>query len=114
MTTVLVQGREPSVISDYCREKCGVVLGRGIGELQGRAFRTAHMGHVNAPMVFGALGAIEMGLEALSIPRGRQQPPGRRGISGTRGTPVSFLAPGAAWHLPHQLGHRAAGQQSPN
>jgi alanine-glyoxylate transaminase/serine-glyoxylate transaminase/serine-pyruvate transaminase len=71
VTRVLVQGREPSVISDYCREKCGVVLGRGIGELQGRAFRIAHMGHVNAPMVFGVLGAIEMGLEALSIPRGR-------------------------------------------
>jgi alanine-glyoxylate transaminase/serine-glyoxylate transaminase/serine-pyruvate transaminase len=71
VTTVLVQGREPSVISDYCREKCGVVLGRGIGELQGRAFRIAHMGHVNAPMVFGVLGAIEMALGALRIPHGR-------------------------------------------
>jgi len=37
VTTVLVQGREPSVISDYCREKCGCVLGRGIRELGGRA-----------------------------------------------------------------------------
>jgi alanine-glyoxylate transaminase / serine-glyoxylate transaminase / serine-pyruvate transaminase len=64
VTTVLVQGREPSVLSDYCREKCGVVLGRGIGDLQGRAFRIAHMGHVNAPMVFGVLGAIEMALGA--------------------------------------------------
>ena len=71
VTTVLVQGREPSVISDYCREKCGVVLGRGIGDLQGRAFRIAHMGYVNAPMVFGVLGAIEMALGALRIPHGR-------------------------------------------
>ena len=71
VTTVLVQGREPSVLSDYCREKCGVVLGRGIGDLQGRAFRIAHMGHVNAPMVFGVLGAIEMALAALDIPHGR-------------------------------------------
>src|SRR6267143_1868320 len=71
VTTVLVQGREPSVLGDYCREKCGVVLGRGIGELQGRAFRIAHMGHVNAPMVFGVLGAIEMALGALGIPHGR-------------------------------------------
>jgi alanine-glyoxylate transaminase / serine-glyoxylate transaminase / serine-pyruvate transaminase len=39
---------------DYCREKCGVVLGRGIGDLQGRAFRIAHMGPVNAPMVLKA------------------------------------------------------------
>jgi len=29
------------------------------------------MGHVNAPMVFGVLGAIEMGLDALGIPHGR-------------------------------------------
>jgi alanine-glyoxylate transaminase / serine-glyoxylate transaminase / serine-pyruvate transaminase len=71
VTTVLVQGREPRPLSDYCREKCGVVLGRGIGELQGRAFRIAHMGYVNAPMVLGVLGAIEMGLGALGIPHGR-------------------------------------------
>src|SRR4030095_9352963 len=71
VTTVLVQGREPGVISDYCREKCGVVLGRGIGDLQGRAFRIAHMGYVNAPMVFGVLGAVEMALGALGIPHGR-------------------------------------------
>jgi len=68
---VLLQGHEPCALSDYCREKCGVVFGRGIGDLQGRAFRIAHMGHVNAPMVFGVLGAIEMGLEALGIPHGR-------------------------------------------
>jgi hypothetical protein len=68
---VLVQGRVPSVLSDYCREKCGVVLGRGIGDLQGRAFRIAHMGHVNATMMFGVLGAIEMALAALGIPHGR-------------------------------------------
>ena len=56
---------------DYCRTQCGVVLGLGIGDLSGRAFRIAHMGHVNAPMVIGALGAIEMGLGALGIPHGR-------------------------------------------
>src|SRR5581483_1002974 len=71
VTTVLVEGREPGPISDYCRDCCGVVLGRGIGDLQGRAFRIAHMGHVNAPMVFGVLGAIEMSLQALGIPYGK-------------------------------------------
>jgi alanine-glyoxylate transaminase/serine-glyoxylate transaminase/serine-pyruvate transaminase len=29
------------------------------------------MGHVNAPMIIGALGAIEMGLVALDIPHGQ-------------------------------------------
>jgi len=28
------------------------------------------MGHVNAPMILGTLGVIEVGLKALSIPHG--------------------------------------------
>jgi alanine-glyoxylate transaminase/serine-glyoxylate transaminase/serine-pyruvate transaminase len=48
-----------------------VVLGHGIGELAGKAFRIAHMGHVNAPMILGTLSVIEMGLAALRIPHDR-------------------------------------------
>ena len=70
VTTVLMPGRDPKPLLDYCRTHCGVVVGVGIGELSGKAFRIAHMGHVNAPMVFGVLGAIEMGLAALGIPHG--------------------------------------------
>jgi alanine-glyoxylate transaminase/serine-glyoxylate transaminase/serine-pyruvate transaminase len=39
--------------------------------MKGRAFRIAHMGHINAPMVLGVLGVIEMGLAALNIPHGK-------------------------------------------
>jgi alanine-glyoxylate transaminase/serine-glyoxylate transaminase/serine-pyruvate transaminase len=70
VTTVLLPGREPRPLLDYCRAHCGVVVGVGIGELSGKAFRIAHMGHINAPMMFGVLGAIEMGLAALGIPHG--------------------------------------------
>lgn len=70
ITNVLVQGRDPRPILDYCREKCGVVVGQGIGQLAGKAIRIAHMGHTNAPMVIGTLGAIEMSLKALNIPHG--------------------------------------------
>jgi alanine-glyoxylate transaminase / serine-glyoxylate transaminase / serine-pyruvate transaminase len=72
VTTVLVSGGEhdPISLQRYCKEKCGVVLGTGIGELQGAAFRIAHMGHVNAPMILGTLGVIEVGLNALDIPHG--------------------------------------------
>ena len=70
ITCVLTPDRNPQPLLDYCRHRCGVVLGVGIGPLSGRAFRIAHMGHVNAPMVIGTLGAVEMGLTALGIPHG--------------------------------------------
>jgi alanine-glyoxylate transaminase/serine-glyoxylate transaminase/serine-pyruvate transaminase len=71
VTTVLMNGgRDPRPLVDYCNKKCGVVLGIGIGDLSGKAFRIAHMGHVNAPMVLGTLGVIEMGLKALGVPHG--------------------------------------------
>jgi alanine-glyoxylate transaminase/serine-glyoxylate transaminase/serine-pyruvate transaminase len=71
VTTVLVAAEyESAALLRYCKEKCGVVVGVGIGELNGQAFRIAHMGHINAPMILGTLGVIEMGLTALKIPHG--------------------------------------------
>jgi len=64
-------GRDPRPLVDYCNQKCGVVLGIGIGDLSGKAFRIAHMGHVNAPMVLGTLGVIETALGALEIPHAK-------------------------------------------
>ena len=71
VTCVLMNGRDPETLRAYCSEKCGVVLGHGIGELTGKAFRVAHMGHVNAPMILGTLGVIETALGALEIPHAR-------------------------------------------
>ena len=72
VTTVLMNdSRDPKPLLDYCNWKCGVVVGIGIGALDGKAFRIAHMGHVNAPMVLGTLAVIETGLVALGIPHGR-------------------------------------------
>jgi alanine-glyoxylate transaminase / serine-glyoxylate transaminase / serine-pyruvate transaminase len=69
VTTILMaDGCDPGPLQDYCNTKCGVVLGTGFGEMAGKAFRIAHMGHVNAPMVLGTLGVVEMGLEALGMP----------------------------------------------
>ena len=68
VTTILMD--EPpgaARLLEYCEEKCGVVLGRGIGDLDGKAFRIAHMGHINAPMILGTLGATEMALAALGV-----------------------------------------------
>jgi alanine-glyoxylate transaminase / serine-glyoxylate transaminase / serine-pyruvate transaminase len=70
-TVVMGGGYDPVALHRYCNDKCGVVLGVGIGDLAGQAFRIAHMGHVNAPMILGTLGVIEVGLNALNIPHGK-------------------------------------------
>jgi len=48
-----------------------VVLGRALGASEGKGFRIAHMGHVNAPMIFGTLSVVEMALGALGLPHGK-------------------------------------------
>ncbi len=71
LTTIRMRnGRDPQPLLDFCRETCGVTLGLGIGDLGGKVFRIAHMGHVNAPMILGTLGSVELALEALRLPHG--------------------------------------------
>ncbi|MCF8468957.1 MAG: aminotransferase class V-fold PLP-dependent enzyme, partial [Sneathiella sp.] len=71
VTTVLVKDEKTlNSIHEYCDQKCGVVVGVGISALSGKALRIAHMGHLNAPMLLGSLGAIEMSLKALKISHG--------------------------------------------
>ncbi len=61
----------------WLEDEAGVTLGLGIGMVPpddpGHAdyLRVAHMGHVNAHMVLGALAAMEAGLTALGIPHGK-------------------------------------------
>jgi len=71
VTTVMVkQGFDPSQLLSWCETNAGVTLGIAIGDLEGRGFRIAHMGHVNAPMVLGTLGVIEAALVSLQWPAG--------------------------------------------
>ena len=70
VTTILTNGVEPSVITDFARDTCGVSLGLGIGEYTGKAFRIAHMGHFSAATLLGTLGAVELALQAKGIPHG--------------------------------------------
>jgi alanine-glyoxylate transaminase/serine-glyoxylate transaminase/serine-pyruvate transaminase len=71
VTAVLLHNHDPQSLRAYCDKNCGVILGHGIGDLTGKAFRIAHMGHVNAPMILGTLGVVEVALGALGIPHGR-------------------------------------------
>ena len=47
------------------------MLGRALGQLEGKGFRIAHMGHGNAPMILGTLSVVEMALGALGLPHGK-------------------------------------------
>jgi len=70
VTAVLTPNVDVSVITAFARDICGVTLGLGIGDYHGKAFRIAHMGHFNAAALIGALGAVEMALQAKDIPHG--------------------------------------------
>jgi alanine-glyoxylate transaminase / serine-glyoxylate transaminase / serine-pyruvate transaminase len=64
-------GESAQPLVDYCRKNCGVVLGRALGASEGKGFRIAHMGHLNAPMILGTLSVVEMALAALGLPHGK-------------------------------------------
>ncbi len=68
VTTILTPGFDPQRLRGFAREHLGVILGSGIGDLTGKAFRIAHMGYANAPMVLGTLGATEVALATLGLP----------------------------------------------
>ncbi len=70
-TVLLADGHDPRALLDYCAQHCGVVLGGGIGPFSGKALRIAHMGHLNAPMILGTLGGLEIALSALGLPHGK-------------------------------------------
>ena len=50
------------------RDELDVSLGYGLGPLDGKAFRIGHMGWINEPMILGALGVVEMAMQAGGVP----------------------------------------------
>lgn len=76
VTALRIGAPHGSRLRSWVQEHAGVTLGIGLGMAEPNDpawhgfFRIGHMGHVNAHMVLGALGAIEAGLAALDIPHG--------------------------------------------
>lgn len=70
VTTVITGSVDATELARRCREQLGVTLGVGIGDLADRSFRIGHMGHVNAPMVLGVLGAVDVALATMGAPVG--------------------------------------------
>ena len=69
VTTIRVgRGVDANRLRILARDELDVSLGYGLGPLDGKAFRIGHMGWINEPMVLGALGGVEMALQACGVP----------------------------------------------
>ena len=74
VTALRIGAPHGSALRRWAQDNAGVTLGIGLGMAEPGDpawhgfFRIGHMGHVNAHMILGALGAIEAGLIALDIP----------------------------------------------
>ena len=68
VTTVMVPpGTDVDALRTVARERFQVAMAGGLGPLQGRAFRIAHLGDCNPAMILGALGGIEAALQVQGI-----------------------------------------------
>jgi alanine-glyoxylate transaminase/serine-glyoxylate transaminase/serine-pyruvate transaminase len=70
VTTIRTAPGDGARLRRWCAETAGLTLGIGLsGPDQDAAslFRIGHMGHLNPPMLLGALATIEAGLVALGI-----------------------------------------------
>ena len=76
VTALRIGAPHGTSLRKWTEHQAGVTLGIGLGMAEPGDpawhgfFRIGHMGHVNAHMVMGALGAIQAGFMALEIPHG--------------------------------------------
>ncbi|MEM7211251.1 MAG: aminotransferase class V-fold PLP-dependent enzyme [Pseudomonadota bacterium] len=69
-TTILTGSIDSNELRRICEADAGLVLGVGLGDFAGKAFRIGHMGHLNPPMVLGTLATIEAALHHMGAPMG--------------------------------------------
>ena len=76
VTALRCPSPQATALRDWTCANTGVTLGIGLGMAPAGDpawhgfFRVGHMGHLNAHMVLGVVGAIDAGLKALGVPHG--------------------------------------------
>lgn len=72
VTMLISQPGNASALRNWCETKGGLTLGLGLGSAHPPEdmLRVGHMGHLNIPMMIGAIGTMDAGLKALGIPHG--------------------------------------------
>jgi alanine-glyoxylate transaminase/serine-glyoxylate transaminase/serine-pyruvate transaminase len=69
ITSVRVpEGVDSNELLKHARERYGLSLGGGIGQLGGQAFRIGHLGSLNELEVLGTIGGIELAMADLGYP----------------------------------------------
>jgi alanine-glyoxylate transaminase/serine-glyoxylate transaminase/serine-pyruvate transaminase len=69
VTTVLMpEGHDANKMRNTALERLNVSLGGGLARLAGKAFRIAHLGDLNEPMILGTLAAVELALKMNGVP----------------------------------------------
>ncbi len=72
VSTILVDpAYDPVEFRNVCRDRFDLALGNGLGLFEKNSFRIGHMGDLNAPMIMGALAAVEAGLVVCGVPHGK-------------------------------------------
>lgn len=66
----VAEGIDPDRLRRTCQNELDVSLGAGLGALGGKVFRIGHLGDLNAPMVLGALAAIEAAMRIEGVQHG--------------------------------------------
>lgn len=76
VTAMRLSGPDGTRLRRWCEHEAGLTLGIGLGMAEPGTpaadafFRLAHMGHVNAHQVLGALAVMDAGMKALGIAHG--------------------------------------------
>jgi alanine-glyoxylate transaminase/serine-glyoxylate transaminase/serine-pyruvate transaminase len=60
-------GADSNELLKHARERYGLSLGGGIGQLNGQAFRIGHLGSLNELEVLGTIGGVELAFADLGI-----------------------------------------------